>query len=98
MIEYLYNAIVASAGTNIEIVAKITDANGAPILSNCNLTIYDENGAILGVCEGDIVDTNGYWRFFIPAEVTETREKGRYYYCISEGNNTLCFKEPLYLV
>ena len=98
MIEYLYNAIVASAGTDIEIIARITDANGAPVTSNCNLMLYDKNGAMLGVCEGSILDTSGYWRFFIPAEETENIEKDRYYYCIREGNNTLCFKEPLYLV
>lgn len=98
MIEYLYNAIVASAETDIEIVAKVTSAEGAPINSNCNLVLYDNDGAEKYIVNGETVDTNGYWRFIIPADETRGKKNSRLFYCIREGNKPLCFKEPVYLM
>jgi hypothetical protein len=97
MIEYLYNAIRASAGTDIEIVARITDAEGNPVLDNCNLVLHEKDETMLGIINGERINRDGYWRFVIPAEHTEGK-KGRYYYCVREGNNMLCFKQPIYIV
>lgn len=37
------------------------------------------------------------WYFTIPAEATKGLQ-GRYWYCLYRDGDTLCFKEPIYLI
>ena len=94
MIEYLYDAIRATAGENIIIAAKITDENGENITSNCHVTLYDDL-MLLATIDG--VFDGKEWEFTIPADVTSGRA-GRYWYCIYASNTSLCFKQPIYLI
>ena len=93
MIEYLLNAIRATAGSEITVMANITE-DGEPIVEGCGFMLHidDENILMIdGVFNGDI------WTFTIPAEATKDL-KGRYSYCLCQGDKTLCFKEPFYLL
>lgn len=95
MIEYLYDAIRATAGEEMAIAAKIVDDNGTPITIGCHLNLYDDNEMIN---KTDGVYANGVWTFTVPAEAT-AELRGRYWYCIcSETHNKLNFKQPIYLV
>jgi hypothetical protein len=94
MIEYLYDAIRATAGEPITIAAEITDDNGECITDNCGLMLHNDNEMIIkvnGSLDGDI------WSFVIPAEATKGLV-GRYWYCICKDNQSLCFRQPLYLI
>lgn len=95
MIEYLYNAVKATAEQDITLTAILTDAENNPIETNCAIILYDDKN-ILGTFSGDYV-SSGLWNFTIPAAATSGLS-GRYWYCICEDNNNLCFKQPLYLV
>ena len=96
MIEYIYDAIKATAGEEIAIAAKITDETGKQACEACHLNIYDNDGNILATAEGVLY--NGEWQFVVPAEKT-TNLTGRYWYCIcDEEHLKLNFKQPLYLV
>ncbi len=94
MIEYLYDAIRATAGENIIIAAKITDENGENITSNCHVALYDDL-MLLATVDGTF-DGNE-WEFVIPADVTSDRA-GRYWYRIYASDTSLCFKQPIYLI
>ena len=94
MIEYLYDAIRATAGLEIIINAYITDYEGEPIKEGLSLILSDDDNVIAmikGYCDDDI------WSFEIPASAT-TGLSGRYWYCIHYDDTTLCFKKPIYLM
>lgn len=94
MIEYLYDAIRATAGLDIVIAANITDDEGVPITEGCSLMLSDDNKAITiinGVYDGEL------WSFTIPASDT-VGLSGRYWYCIYYNDSALCFKKPIYLM
>lgn len=95
MVEYLFNAIRATAGEDIAIVARITDENGEPITSGCSFMLNGANGAH-HIIDG-VYTTNGVWEFSIPAELT-LGLVGRYGYCFCNGDTTLCFEKPFYLM
>lgn len=95
MIEYLYNAIRATAAEDIAIVAKITNEAGEVITSGCHLNLYD-NEKLLTTVEGTLV--GDIWEFTIPAAATDNIT-GRYWYCLcDETHKKLNFKQPIYLV
>ena len=94
MIEYLYDAIRASAGEDITIAAKITDEDGNIETNTCYLMLHTET-EMLAHEAGTLKD--GVWEFTIPAATTAGL-KGRYWYCISQETNKLCFNQPIYLV
>ena len=95
MIEYLYDAIRATAGEDIALAAKIVDDSGVPISTGCHLNLYNDKEMITTI-PGEFTD--GAWQFTIPADVTANLI-GRYWYCIcSESHNKLNFKQPIYLV
>ena len=96
MIEYLYTAIRAHAGNDIIIAADITDDNGADITEGCTLVLHDKDKNTM-IAEIDGSYSDGEWTFFIPAAITKGLD-GRYWYCIRNNGNALCFKEPIYLV
>lgn len=93
-IEYLYDCIRATSGEDINICAVITDENGTNITENCYVMLYDDLmllATINGVYNGE------EWEFNIPADITSGRV-GRYWYCICSNNNSLSFKQPIYLI
>ena len=96
MIEYLFNAIRAVAGQEITVEAKITDDSGAEITEGCAL-VFHFNDSDMYSAEGTYYEDIKSWQFTIPADVTKGLS-GRYFYCIQENGNNLCFKEPIYLV
>lgn len=93
MIEYLYDAIRATAGTDITIAAEITEDNGDNITENCHLVLHI--GDVMKAFKGELKD--GVWEFIIPAEITKGLT-GRYWYCIKRNDTMLCFKQPIYLI
>lgn len=95
MVEYLYNAIRASAGSDAVIGAHIRNTSGECIKENCSLMLHDDND-MLGTFEGAL-DGSECWTFTIPAEITKDL-KGRYWYCICHQGVNLCFKEPIYFI
>ena len=94
MVEYTLNAIRATAGEEIVVVARIKDAYGDDI-AVCSFHLYDDDVQLYSV-KGIPVDD--MWEFHVPAEVTAGRH-GRYWYSICDENHqSLGFKEPIYLV
>lgn len=95
MIEYIYDAVRATAGEDIVVSAIITDNKGAAITEDCGITFYgnSKTTAVSGVYYEDLKQ----WAFIIPANVTEGLN-GRYFYTIWQGAKDLCFKKPLYLM
>lgn len=96
MIEYLYDAIRAVAGQDINVSAIITDDSGAVIADGCKLVIHLSEDEMI-VFDGVYVADINTWQFTIPAEATKGM-RGRYSYCIQRDGNNLCFKTPFYLV
>lgn len=94
MIEYLYNAIRASAGTDIQIAAKVFDNAGTPIVEGCEFVLHIDDETMITV-GGDYI--NDTWVFPIPAEFTKGL-KGRYWYCMKHHNEQLCFMNAIYFV
>jgi hypothetical protein len=95
MIEYLFNAIRATAGKELSLAAKITSESGAVITEGCYVHISAEDGSHVAKIDGSLVDN--VWQFNIPADATKGL-KGRYWYCICTADADLCFKQPMYLV
>lgn len=94
MIEYLYDAIRASAGRDLAIAASITDAEGNQITENCVLNIHSDEEHLI-TAEGAFIEDQ--WIFEVPATATRGL-MGRYWYSICQGDNDLCFKQPIYFV
>lgn len=95
MIEYLYNAIRATAGQEILIAATVTDDSGDVIKDGCRIVLYIDD--IMLTFAGSFNPSDNLWTFSIPAEATEGLI-GRYEYCIQRNGANLCFKEPIYFV
>lgn len=95
MIEYLYNAIRATAGDTVTITAKITDTFGGIVQDSCSLCIYDDEAKIIeaaGELDGEL------WNFTIEAAATAAL-KGRYWYKVCDCNhNSINFMQPIYFV
>lgn len=93
MIEYLFNAVIATAAQDITISAKITDTTND--INNYHLNFFGKDGELIGTYEGKNVE--GIWEFTIPATAT-LGLKGRYWYCLCDKSHyKLNFKQPLYL-
>lgn len=95
MIEYLYNAIKATAAQDITLTAILTDVDGNPVEEDVSIMLHSDT-EMIGKYDGDYF-SGGIWSFTIPASATSGLS-GRYWYCICEKNNNLCFKQPIYLV
>lgn len=91
MVEYILDTILATSGTDAEVVASIKDEFFEPITKDCSLRLHIGEDMI--TIAGDYIDN--LWLFVIPAEVTKDL-KGRYFYCIAHNNEMLCDKEPIY--
>ena len=89
MIEYLHNSIRATAGSEANIEVRIVGAEA----SNAHLMLFEDVN-LIGTYNGNFSVATGTWVFTIPAE--DTKKKGRFWYCICEKENKLCFKQPIY--
>lgn len=93
MIEYLHNAIRATAGEDAKILALIAGFDGVAIDSGCHFMIYDDDDNLVAMADG-VVNEENLWEFHVPtAEL-----KGSYWYCICHEHERLCFKQPIYFV
>lgn len=98
MIEYLHDAIRATAGQEIAVAAEITDDNGDSIFEGCHIMLYaPDRETLVATFDGTYNAEKNEWTFIIPGEATEGLH-GRYWYCICYFNANLCFKQPVYLV
>ena len=97
MIEYLYDAIRALAGSEIKVHTWATDENENIITEGCSLVLHDKEKKMMASIPGTFDEEVSMWDFVIPAEMTEGL-KGRYWYCIQHEDNALCFMQPIYLV
>jgi hypothetical protein len=97
MIEYLYNIIRMTCGSDETIAAILKDGNGLTIRDQCNLKIFDNGVEVIDIY-GTLV--NNVWNFTIPAAVNCSMKRGhRYTYCIyANGNCALCFPQPIYFI
>ena len=95
MIEYLLNAIRATAGEDITVMASITK-DEIPIEDGCGFMLHIDDENVIHV-PGAYNDDLDVWTFTIPADATKGL-KGRYSYCLCQGNQSLCFREPFYLM
>ena len=94
MTEFLYNAIKAVAGEDINIGAQITDVDGNNTTSECSIVFIDKDFSTIGEYDG--VYSDGAWTFTIPAEVTKGFE-GRYWYRIKFKDESLSCAAPIYM-
>jgi hypothetical protein len=96
MVEYIYDAIKATANTETQIAAIITGDDNAAITEGCSLMLFNDE-ELLVTAEGYYYEDT--WFFTIPAEVT-AKFHGRYWYCIFDEVNhrNLSFKQPIYFV
>ena len=92
--EFLYDAIKAVAGEDINIGAQITDVEGNNITSGCSLIFIDKDFSPIAEYAGAYADAE--WTFTIPAEATKGME-GRYWYRIKYNDDSLSFAAPIYL-
>lgn len=94
MVEYLYNAIRATAGVDNVIAAIVTEESGAPITAGVQLVLHTSDTEMI-TFEGDCLDNT--WTFIIPAEFTKDLKR-RCWYCFKHNSDQLCFKQPIYFV
>lgn len=92
MIEYLHNAIRATAGADIVITSKVTE-DDTPLEGVGFMLHMGEDSAI--VVPGELIE--GVYQFTIPANITAGLH-GRYEYCLCQESQPLCFKQPIYFV
>lgn len=92
MVEYLYDAVKATAGEVIAVSTRITDDEGNVNSSGCVIEVYKDDTQI-STTPGEL--SGEEYSFNIPAII----ETGRYFYLIKDlEGNSFEFKQPLYLV
>lgn len=96
MIEYLYDAIRATANTDTEITARITGDDGNAITSDCSLMLHNDKEEMIATIKGKYNEEEQTWLFVIPKDTTKGCECKRYWYCICHEDSNLCFKQPIY--
>ena len=94
MVEYIFNAIKATAGEDITIAAEITDPDGEMLVAGCRLKLSTDDVEI-AIVDGYFSEDS--WVFIVPAIFTE-RLKGRCWYTILYGDVSISHPEPIYLV
>lgn len=98
MVEYLYNAVMATSGDEVVINAYITNENEELITENCNLVIYDGTTNEVIVIVNGLYDTDAsVWDFVVSQEIT-TGLNGRFMYNIEYEGDALSFKQPIYFM
>lgn len=95
MVEYLHDLIRASAGEDLYILARATDAYGEPI-AGCSFSVFKDKEKLFTVA-GKAAEDN-IWQFYIPAKTTDGLY-GKYQYCICDDlDSSLCFKEAIHFI
>lgn len=94
MVEYLYDAIRATAGVDVTIAAEVTDEIGNVITDGCSFVLHIDDNKMISIT-GECVE--GIFAFTIPADITKDL-KGRHWYCVKHDDEQLCFKQPIYFV
>lgn len=97
MVEYLHQAIRVSKDEEITISAIIKDEDGVSVATGATLEILDGDNTV-AIVYGDYDSVNDVWDFEISKEVLLELRCGRYFYTIKQDNNSLNFKQPLYVV
>ena len=96
MIEYIENVIRATAGENLCLIAKVTDALGNN-LEACSFCLFNDENKLFMI-SGIRSQEHGVWEFYVPANATANL-KGRHWYAVCDENDTsLCFKNPIYFM
>lgn len=94
MVEYFYDNIKVSVNEESVICAFIEETDGTAITTNCDFTLYDEEGNIIYTVNGEYIGEMGYWGFAVPA----ITEPGKYFYTVGNNGVDLNFKTPYYVV
>lgn len=96
MVEYLYDAIRATAGRDISIVARVLDEFGNEVKGDVIFTLYDKDSRESLI---EVAATHGGDSFIFAIAADSTKNlKGRYWYSIKHNDEQLCFLQPIYLV
>lgn len=96
MIDYIFDAIRATAGEDIEVNAFITDEEDNLVSAGCCFVLFGKDGDKFFECQGTCGGDN-LWCFTIPAEETKGL-KGRYWYSVYEDGKAISFFKPFWLV
>lgn len=98
MVEYLYNTIRCSKGSDNVFTAYITDEENNLITENCNFIICDgATDMVILVKEGSYDEQLGAWDFLLTTE--EQKDFfGRYLYYIEHDGKAQGFRQPIYYV
>ena len=97
MIEYIDNAIRATAGSNLTLAAMVSDDEGNPVTSGVHFMLFDKDRTeCIAVVDGNYYADEDIWEFLIEKDIT-TGKCGRYWYCVCVDSEPLCFKQPFYL-
>lgn len=90
MIEYLYNAIRANSGEDVNISASVVDTE---VEGNCYIRLMDENRNEIFKDKGTFLEN--YYIFIIPELITKELH-GRYLYMFEDDNRSLSFPQAIY--
>lgn len=97
MIEYLYDAIRATAGQDVPVYATFANDDGTFMSEGVVFMLHNPDGSHLATVEGSYNAETGQWTFTVPGKVTAGRT-GRHLYCFQQDGSELCFKKPYYLM
>jgi hypothetical protein len=98
LVEYFYDCIRATSGSEIKINAYITDDEEKLITENCDLILYDPTGeVVMAIAPGYFLPEYQITEFILAPLATDGC-KGRFWYSIIHEDSNLCFKQPIYLV
>lgn len=92
MIEVYYDVIKAVAGQQIDVTVDIE----GEVEGGCQMVIHNAANDIVAATEGSYIEEVDMWHFTFPADATKGLE-GRFWYCVQNDGQNLCFKQPMYL-
>lgn len=97
-VEYIYDVIRASSGSDMDIRAFITDENEAPITEGCKLLLLDIEDELITESVGVYEEEEAMWCFHLDAGQTADY-RGKFWYAIvDDAEGKLHFQQPFYLV
>ena len=96
MVEYILDVIKAKSGEPISITATITNDDETEDITTSAFMLLDEDNKEIYKAEGHLIEEDK-WLYMIPAEVT-SKLNGKYWYYVLGDENSLCFKNPFYLL
>ena len=97
-VEYIYDVIKGTSGTDMDIKAFITDKNEVPITEGCKLILLDIEDELITESVGVFDVEEQVWSFHLDAEQTE-EYKGKFWYAIvDDADGKLHFQQPFFLM